>query len=68
MSHPNSSHPKVFLSPYLEEKAKTDPAYARFDQDIEALVTHLQGFEAHFIGGEKEETTSYSVNDKHNHL
>jgi len=52
MSHPNSSHPQVFLSPYLEEKAKNDPAYARFVQDIEALVNHLQGFEAHVIGGE----------------
>lgn len=34
MSKDSTSHPNVFVSKALDEKARTDPAYARFLEDI----------------------------------
>jgi len=48
----------VFVTPYLEEKAKTDPAYAQFLNDIQALVNHLGDFSAYVIGGEPDDKDS----------
>ena len=47
-----TSHPNVFVSKALDEKARTDPAYARFLEDIQKLIEQLQGFDAYVIGGE----------------
>lgn len=48
----------VFVTPYLEEKAKTDPAYAQFLNDIQALVNYLGDFSAYVIGGETDDKDS----------
>lgn len=48
----------LFVTPYLEEKAKTDPAYAQFLNDIQALVNYLGDFSAYVIGGEPDKEDS----------
>ena len=51
MNNDSTLHPNVFVSKELEEKAKANPAYAQFLEDIQKLTEHLQGFSAFVIGG-----------------